>query len=170
MGHANSTSLMSSPMTFRSSRARPFNQSRTGLAPGISPIENGREAFQGLHRRTASFLIRSGQALSYRSSTSIAVDREFPGVTHLQLCSRYDEVVTGFTVEARVQLKSSLLEFATRDSRLSGAAVTGSAAAGREDRWSDIRSCVRCGRSGACGRGALGLLGLHVRSGSPSSP
>lgn len=46
--------------------------------------------------------------------------------------------MTGFTVEERVQLKSRLLEFATRDPRLSGAAVTGSAAAGREDRWSDI--------------------------------
>jgi hypothetical protein len=51
---------------------------------------------------------------------------------------RYDEGVTGFTVEARVELKSSLLEFATRDPRISGAAVTGSAAADREDRWSDI--------------------------------
>jgi hypothetical protein len=53
-------------------------------------------------------------------------------------CSRYDVEVTGFTVEARTQLKSGLLELATRDSRLSGAAVTGSAATGREDRWSDI--------------------------------
>ena len=46
--------------------------------------------------------------------------------------------VTGFTVEARVQLKSTLLEFARRDPRLSGAAVTGSAATGREDQLSDI--------------------------------
>ncbi len=46
--------------------------------------------------------------------------------------------MTGFTVEARAQLKSSLLEFARRDPRLSGVAVTGSAAAGREDRWSDV--------------------------------
>jgi hypothetical protein len=52
--------------------------------------------------------------------------------------ARYDKGVTGFTVEARVQLKASLLEFAARDQRLSGAAVTGSTAAGREDRWSDI--------------------------------
>jgi hypothetical protein len=52
--------------------------------------------------------------------------------------SRYDEGVPGFTVEARVQLKSTLLEFATRDPRLGGVAVTGSAATGREDRWSDI--------------------------------
>jgi hypothetical protein len=46
--------------------------------------------------------------------------------------------VTGFTVEARAQLKSSPLEFARRDSRVSGLAVTGSAAAGLEDRWSDV--------------------------------
>jgi hypothetical protein len=46
--------------------------------------------------------------------------------------------MTGFTVVARGQLESDLLEFATGDPRLSGAAVTGSAAAGREDRWSDI--------------------------------
>lgn len=46
--------------------------------------------------------------------------------------------MTGFTVEERFQLKSRLLEFAAVDPRLSGAAVTGSAAAGREDRWSDI--------------------------------
>lgn len=46
--------------------------------------------------------------------------------------------MTSFTVEERAQLKSSLLEFAAREPRLSGAAVTGSAAAGREDRWSDI--------------------------------
>ena len=54
------------------------------------------------------------------------------------MCSRYDELVIGFTVEARSQLKSGLLEIAKRDSRISGTAVTGSAAAGREDRWSDI--------------------------------
>ena len=52
--------------------------------------------------------------------------------------SRYDGGMAGFTVEARIQLKSSLLELARRDPRLSGAAVTGSAAEGREDRWSDI--------------------------------
>ncbi len=51
---------------------------------------------------------------------------------------RYDDEVTSFTVEARTQLKARLLEFANHDPRLSGAAVTGSAAAGREDRWSDI--------------------------------
>lgn len=46
--------------------------------------------------------------------------------------------MAAFTVEERVQLKSSLLEFARGDSRLSAAAVTGSAAADQEDRWSDI--------------------------------
>ena len=60
--------------------------------------------------------------------------RYTPGCT----VSRYDELVPGFSVETRSQLKSSLLEFARRDSRLSGIAVTGSAAVGREDRWSDI--------------------------------
>ncbi len=43
-----------------------------------------------------------------------------------------------FTPEYRAQLRSGLLEFAAGDKRLSGAAITGSAAQGREDRWSDI--------------------------------
>jgi hypothetical protein len=43
-----------------------------------------------------------------------------------------------FTPEERDQLRSGLLEYAASDSRISGAAITGSAAAGREDRWSDI--------------------------------
>jgi hypothetical protein len=43
-----------------------------------------------------------------------------------------------FTPEERAALKSDLLEFAARDVRLSGAALTGSAARDREDRWSDI--------------------------------
>lgn len=43
-----------------------------------------------------------------------------------------------FTPEYRARLRSELLEFAARDERLSGAAITGSAAEGREDRWSDI--------------------------------
>jgi hypothetical protein len=59
-------------------------------------------------------------------------------VSRLPACFGYDEGMIGFTVEERAQLKSRLLEFATRDPRLSGAAVTGSAAAGREDQWSDI--------------------------------
>jgi hypothetical protein len=43
-----------------------------------------------------------------------------------------------FTVEERTRLRSGLLEFAASDQRISGAAITGSAAAEREDRWSDI--------------------------------
>jgi len=46
--------------------------------------------------------------------------------------------VAQFTVEWRSQLKSSLLDFARQDARLSGAAITGSATTDREDRWSDI--------------------------------
>src|ERR1700681_3744530 len=43
-----------------------------------------------------------------------------------------------FTPEERENLRSELLERAARDCRISGAAITGSAAAEREDRWSDI--------------------------------
>ena len=43
-----------------------------------------------------------------------------------------------FTSEERGQLRSDLLEYAAGDRRLSGAAITGSVAEGREDRWSDI--------------------------------
>jgi hypothetical protein len=43
-----------------------------------------------------------------------------------------------FTPEQRAQLRFDLLDFAARDRRISGAAITGSAAAEREDRWSDI--------------------------------
>lgn len=43
-----------------------------------------------------------------------------------------------FTTEYRTQLRLELLEYAARDERLSGAAITGSAATDREDRWSDI--------------------------------
>ena len=43
-----------------------------------------------------------------------------------------------FTPEERDRLRSDLLEHATTDRRISVAAITGSAAAGREDRWSDI--------------------------------
>jgi hypothetical protein len=46
--------------------------------------------------------------------------------------------VAQFTVEDRNKLKASLLELAKQDARLTGAAITGSAADGREDRWSDI--------------------------------
>jgi len=43
-----------------------------------------------------------------------------------------------FTESQRTQLRASLLSEAARDARLSGGAITGSAAAGKEDIWSDI--------------------------------
>jgi hypothetical protein len=43
-----------------------------------------------------------------------------------------------FTLEYRLQLRAGLLERAKADARITGAAVTGSASAGLEDRWSDI--------------------------------
>lgn len=43
-----------------------------------------------------------------------------------------------FTPEDRTALRSHLLEAAAADSRISGAAITGSASQDREDRWSDI--------------------------------
>ena len=43
-----------------------------------------------------------------------------------------------FSAEQRARLRADLLEYAARDRRISGAAITGSAAAGAEDEWSDI--------------------------------
>ena len=43
-----------------------------------------------------------------------------------------------FTPEERASIRSDLLEFAARDRRISGAAITGSAAEDNEDQWSDI--------------------------------
>jgi hypothetical protein len=43
-----------------------------------------------------------------------------------------------FTPEGRARVRSSLLEFAKGDGRIIGAAITGSAAAAREDEWSDV--------------------------------
>ena len=43
-----------------------------------------------------------------------------------------------FTAEDRERIRSELLEAAGADPRLTGGAVTGSAAGGREDPWSDI--------------------------------
>ena len=43
-----------------------------------------------------------------------------------------------FTPDHRARVRSDLLEYATRDRRISGAAVTGSAAIDSEDKWSDI--------------------------------
>jgi hypothetical protein len=43
-----------------------------------------------------------------------------------------------FSPQERERLRSGLLEAAANDRRLTGAAITGSASVGREDRWSDI--------------------------------
>lgn len=43
-----------------------------------------------------------------------------------------------FTPEDRARVRSNLLEFAGNDTRITGAAVTGSAAEAREDEWSDV--------------------------------
>ncbi len=43
-----------------------------------------------------------------------------------------------FTAEERSRVRSSLLEFAASDPRIGGAAITGSAANDREDKWSDV--------------------------------
>jgi hypothetical protein len=43
-----------------------------------------------------------------------------------------------FTAEERARVRSELLAHARKDCRISGAAITGSAAVGGEDRWSDI--------------------------------
>jgi predicted nucleotidyltransferase len=43
-----------------------------------------------------------------------------------------------FTPAERASLRKQLLEFAKSDQRISAAAITGSAAANREDEWSDI--------------------------------
>jgi len=53
-----------------------------------------------------------------------------------------------FTPEERDRLRSELLEYAARDQRISGAAITGSAAAGNEDRWSDIDLAFGVGDAG----------------------
>jgi len=43
-----------------------------------------------------------------------------------------------YTIEERERLREALVSIARADARISGAAVTGSAALGTEDRWSDI--------------------------------
>jgi hypothetical protein len=43
-----------------------------------------------------------------------------------------------FTTDERARLRDGLLSAARGDPRISGAAITGSGAAGREDQWSDI--------------------------------
>src|SRR5215211_1769706 len=43
-----------------------------------------------------------------------------------------------FTVNDRQALRLALIEAARVDPRISGAAITGSASVGKEDRWSDV--------------------------------
>jgi predicted nucleotidyltransferase len=43
-----------------------------------------------------------------------------------------------YTPQQRDHLRLKLLEYAANDGRITGTAITGSAAAGREDQWSDI--------------------------------
>jgi predicted nucleotidyltransferase len=43
-----------------------------------------------------------------------------------------------FTPEERDRLRAALVSVAQADARITGAALTGSAALGAEDRWSDI--------------------------------
>lgn len=43
-----------------------------------------------------------------------------------------------YTPQDRHQIRSAILDRAAADARLSGVAITGSAAGGREDKWSDI--------------------------------
>ncbi len=53
-----------------------------------------------------------------------------------------------FTPEERDRLRHDLLESASSDRRISGAAMTGSAASGCEDRWSDIDLAFGVGDAG----------------------
>lgn len=43
-----------------------------------------------------------------------------------------------FSIEDRARIRAELIEYAAKDERIGGAAITGSAAVEREDRWSDI--------------------------------
>ena len=43
-----------------------------------------------------------------------------------------------FTPEERERVRAALVERAHEDPRITGAALTGSAARGEEDRWSDV--------------------------------
>ncbi|HEX6443643.1 MAG TPA: nucleotidyltransferase domain-containing protein [Streptosporangiales bacterium] len=43
-----------------------------------------------------------------------------------------------FTVAERVRVRDALVELAREDRRITGAAITGSGAVGREDEWSDV--------------------------------
>ena len=58
-----------------------------------------------------------------------------------------------FTLEARDQLRDELIATVQADERITGAALTGSAAAGAEDRWSDIDLAL--GVAGGADRGRV---------------
>lgn len=51
---------------------------------------------------------------------------------------REELIPSVFTVEERERVRTWLLEKARADPRITGAAVTGSASHGAEDRWSDV--------------------------------
>ena len=59
-----------------------------------------------------------------------------------------DQTPYVYTPEERDRLGSGLLERAASDRRISGAAITGSAAGGREDRWPDIDLAFGVGDAG----------------------
>ena len=63
-----------------------------------------------------------------------------------------------FTVSERDELRRDLVDAAETDPRVVGAALTGSAAVGREDRWSDIDLALSVDRerAGVVADGALG--------------
>src|SRR5690349_5448125 len=50
----------------------------------------------------------------------------------------YDDTTSMFTIEERDRVRARLLELAEADPDVSGAAITGSYAAGGGDEWSDI--------------------------------
>src|SRR5262249_31456028 len=57
-----------------------------------------------------------------------------------------------FTPEERAQLRDGLIAATRADTRITGAALTGSAAAGAEDRWSDIDLALAVAASADPGR------------------
>ena len=66
---------------------------------------------------------------------------QHPSLGQSRACSRLRpafELSTHVTSAERKRLRSDLVKFAADDARITGAAVTGSAADSREDKWSDI--------------------------------
>ena len=58
--------------------------------------------------------------------------------TAIELGTSDEADIAMFSPEERAWLRSSLLELAHNDQRITGAAITGSGAASREDQWSDV--------------------------------